>query len=55
MANSRKPKPTIELAHPSGKFTVHVQPARAAALEERGYTLVAAKPARGKPATPEGN
>lgn len=47
MANSRKIKPTVELAHPSGKFTVHVQAARAAILEERGYTLVAPKAARG--------
>jgi hypothetical protein len=46
---TRKPKPTVRLTHPSGKFTVDVQPARAAILEERGYTPTTAKPAA-KPA-----
>lgn len=46
---TRKPKPTVALSHPSGNFTVHVSPARAVILEERGYRRTEAKPAaRGK-------
>lgn len=37
---TRKPKPTVTLAHPSGKFTVAVPEARAHVLEQRGYTRV---------------
>lgn len=40
-----KPKARVTLDHPSGKFQVHVLPARAAELERRGYRPVATKPA----------
>lgn len=52
MANQRKAKPTVRLTHPSGKFTVDVQPGRAKILEERGYVPAAAKPTPVKPAKP---